>query len=454
MATVTSLTGGGEPLAGVTVRIEIIDGSNSPDRKDGLTDELGRFHFTYLGDGGKGTDTIIACILDKDEDGCRNGGTEAEPRIVSAEATISWVIQRLTGADLTLRVLNQTLILEDDRVTLEIVAAVDNIGDDPAPGTVVLAEVQETGEAGEEVVRPLDIGEGDEVTIRLEIIPPEPNRRYRVTVAVDPTGIIEEAREDNNSYEVQFELDGGDGQKPRLPDLTLRVLNQRLVEGDDRLTLEIVAAVDNIGAAPAPGTIVLAEVRETGEAAEEVVRPLGIGEGDEVTIRLEISSPDPNRRYRVTVAVDPMDIIEEATDDNNSTEVQIKLEDGGGIPWVGILIGAGLVAVPGGAFTIQRLRKEGQKRAKDEKDEEQKKKSPESDYIANQNTREIHKAGCPLVTKIKDENKAPCSGLGKVADLIRDSGYNGCYYCLPRYDTDAHSRQQVLANLEKDRPRR
>ena len=57
-------------------------------------------------------------------------------------------------------------------------------------------------------------------------------------------------------------------------------------------------------------------------------------------------------------------------------------------------------------------------------------------YIANRNSMEIHEFNCFWVTQMKDSNKMPCSGLGEVAELIRDRGYNGCFHCLPQYDVD------------------
>lgn len=71
-------------------------------------------------------------------------------------------------------------------------------------------------------------------------------------------------------------------------------------------------------------------------------------------------------------------------------------------------------------------------------------------YIANTNTQEIHMEHCYWVTQMADSNKAPCRCLEEVAGLVRESGYNGCFYCLTRYDRDTLSEQQVLANLEED----
>lgn len=71
-------------------------------------------------------------------------------------------------------------------------------------------------------------------------------------------------------------------------------------------------------------------------------------------------------------------------------------------------------------------------------------------HVANTNTKEIHIGYCYWVTQMADSNKAPCSSLEELATLVRESGYNGCFYCLPRYDRDTLSEQQVLANLEED----
>ncbi len=71
-------------------------------------------------------------------------------------------------------------------------------------------------------------------------------------------------------------------------------------------------------------------------------------------------------------------------------------------------------------------------------------------YIANLNTREIHRLDCYWVTRMAESNKSYCEKLQDVADLIEHSGYNGCHYCLPRYDTDTRTLQQVLQNLNQD----
>jgi hypothetical protein len=71
-------------------------------------------------------------------------------------------------------------------------------------------------------------------------------------------------------------------------------------------------------------------------------------------------------------------------------------------------------------------------------------------YIANLNSKEIHKPNCEWVSLMAPGNKMTCKGLDKVADLIQNHGYNGCHYCLSRYDTDTLSKQKVLENLNED----
>ncbi|MCK5336306.1 MAG: hypothetical protein KAQ67_09085 [Gammaproteobacteria bacterium] len=71
-------------------------------------------------------------------------------------------------------------------------------------------------------------------------------------------------------------------------------------------------------------------------------------------------------------------------------------------------------------------------------------------YIANLNTKEIHETDCRWVSKMANSNKSTCKGLDAVANLIENSGYNGCHFCLPRYDTDTLSIQKVLQNLHED----
>ena len=71
-------------------------------------------------------------------------------------------------------------------------------------------------------------------------------------------------------------------------------------------------------------------------------------------------------------------------------------------------------------------------------------------YIANLNSKEIHKLDCHWVSQMSAANKSYCKSLAKAAALIETKGYNGCHYCLPRYDTDTLSLQKVLKNLSED----
>jgi hypothetical protein len=71
-------------------------------------------------------------------------------------------------------------------------------------------------------------------------------------------------------------------------------------------------------------------------------------------------------------------------------------------------------------------------------------------YIANSNTLEIHKSTCYWVKYILASNKVPVQNLKKVAEFILNQGYNGCHFCLPRYDTDTLTRSQVINNLNED----
>lgn len=75
---------------------------------------------------------------------------------------------------------------------------------------------------------------------------------------------------------------------------------------------------------------------------------------------------------------------------------------------------------------------------------------PAPSYIANRNSGEIHKVDCLWVTRMKDENKIPCYNLNEAAGMIINKGYNGCFYCLTRYDSDTLTVQQVLDNLKED----
>ena len=71
-------------------------------------------------------------------------------------------------------------------------------------------------------------------------------------------------------------------------------------------------------------------------------------------------------------------------------------------------------------------------------------------YVANLNTKEIHKPACSWVSKMTFKNKYQFRSLEKVADLIEHSGYNGCHFCLPRYDTDTLTVHKVIENLNED----
>jgi len=71
-------------------------------------------------------------------------------------------------------------------------------------------------------------------------------------------------------------------------------------------------------------------------------------------------------------------------------------------------------------------------------------------FVANINSLEIHKLDCLWVSLMAAKNKLYCQNLQEAGALIRDAGYNGCYYCLNRYDADSHARQTVLDNLNED----
>jgi len=71
-------------------------------------------------------------------------------------------------------------------------------------------------------------------------------------------------------------------------------------------------------------------------------------------------------------------------------------------------------------------------------------------YVANLNTKEIHRSHCYWVTRMANRNKSHYSDLWELAYLIKDYGYNGCHYCMPRYDEDTLSEAQVETNLNND----
>jgi len=71
-------------------------------------------------------------------------------------------------------------------------------------------------------------------------------------------------------------------------------------------------------------------------------------------------------------------------------------------------------------------------------------------YVANLNSKEIHKLNCHWVSRMAIGNKSYCENLQEAADLIKNNGYNGCHYCLQRYDTDTLTINKVLENLNED----
>lgn len=71
-------------------------------------------------------------------------------------------------------------------------------------------------------------------------------------------------------------------------------------------------------------------------------------------------------------------------------------------------------------------------------------------HVANLNSKEVHKLDCHWVSLMEIAHKSYCKNLQEVATLIKESGYNGCHFCLPRYDTDTLTIQKVLDNLNED----
>lgn len=70
--------------------------------------------------------------------------------------------------------------------------------------------------------------------------------------------------------------------------------------------------------------------------------------------------------------------------------------------------------------------------------------------ITNRKSNEIHKSDCYWVSLMNDANKVECGNLEELIRLLRDNSYNGCFFCLPRYDADTLTAQQVLTNIEED----
>lgn len=71
-------------------------------------------------------------------------------------------------------------------------------------------------------------------------------------------------------------------------------------------------------------------------------------------------------------------------------------------------------------------------------------------HVANLNSKEIHKLDCRYVSLMHYHNKLLCEDLSEVSKLIKTNGYNGCHFCLPRYDTDTLTIQEVHHNLDED----
>lgn len=78
--------------------------------------------------------------------------------------------------------------------------------------------------------------------------------------------------------------------------------------------------------------------------------------------------------------------------------------------------------------------------------------TPAISYIGNRISREIHLPDCQWVTKMNETNKIPIYGFGEVSEMIKYKGYNGCFYCLRRYDKDTLTSDLVIRNLEADLP--
>jgi len=76
--------------------------------------------------------------------------------------------------------------------------------------------------------------------------------------------------------------------------------------------------------------------------------------------------------------------------------------------------------------------------------------TPTISYIANRNSREIHSSDCYWVTKMNETNKIPLYDFSDISEMIKNRGYNGCFYCLRRYDRDTLTSDVVLRNLEAD----
>jgi hypothetical protein len=75
---------------------------------------------------------------------------------------------------------------------------------------------------------------------------------------------------------------------------------------------------------------------------------------------------------------------------------------------------------------------------------------PAISYVANRNSKEIHSSYCYWVTKMNETNKIPLYDFSNVFEMIKNRGYNGCFYCLRRYDKDTLTSDLVLRNLEAD----
>lgn len=74
-------------------------------------------------------------------------------------------------------------------------------------------------------------------------------------------------------------------------------------------------------------------------------------------------------------------------------------------------------------------------------------------YIANRRSGEIHLSDCRWVRKMKETNRILLQDFNDVALMIKNNGYNGCFYCLSRYDRDTLTFEAVVRNLETDSTR-
>lgn len=190
------------------------------------------------------------------------------------------------------------------------------------------------GVAGDTTVR-MEVGGAESVTLALPALAAGDQRRFSeaislpdqtgdvsVEVTVDPQDVIEETDEDNNSDTHTVSVTP----PPRvLPDLAVQELTATETDGGIRVAGWVV----NAGPGPAAGTTVSVQI----DGVEPVSLPVsGLAEGDAEPFTATVALLEGSGDIKVEVTVDPTDLIDETTEDNNRIVDVVRLSSTGVLP--------------------------------------------------------------------------------------------------------------------------